>query len=115
MADTIVFFGKYSTLVGKASPGQDYPSDPYDVTSFKTVVVEALLLQVAASATASVQMQQSSDLQDWANVGSAMSLTAGTISTAVLSDTARYIRAVVTVVVADGVATLWVKAVCRDA
>ena len=115
MADTIVFFPKYTTLVGKASPGQDYPSDPYEVTSFKTVVVEALLSQVAASATVSVQMQQSSDLQDWADVGSPISLAAGTISTVTVTDPARYLRALVTVTASNGVATFWVKAVCRNA
>ena len=30
MADTIVLYPKNTTLVGKASPVQDHPSDPYD-------------------------------------------------------------------------------------
>ena len=115
MADTIVFFGKWSTVVGTGSPGQAYPSDPYEVTAFKTAVVEALLAQVANGATVGVQMQHSSDLQEWSNIGSAMSLTVGTIATVTLTDPARYLRALVTVTGADGVATFWVKGVCRDA
>ncbi len=98
-----------------ASPGQAYYSDPYEVTSFKSVVLEALLIQVAASATVTLQVQQSSDLQDWVDVGPPMSLTAGTISTQTLMDTARYLRVRATVVAANGVATFWAKAVCRDA
>ena len=115
MADTIVFFAKNTTLVGAASPGQAYPSDPYEVTAFKTVVVETLLSQVANSATVVVQMQQSSDLQEWSNVGSAMALAVGTIATVTVTDPARYLRALATVTGADGVATFWVKGVCRDA
>lgn len=112
--ETIVFFPKYTCLVGVASPGEDYYSDPYDVTSYKTVSIEALAKAVAASATVAVQMEESSDMITWSDMGSSMALTPGTPSLADNTSPARYIRAKVTVVGADGVVTLWVKGVARD-
>jgi hypothetical protein len=112
--ETIVFFAKYSTLAGVASPGTEYFSDPYEVTSYKTCVLEAYNGGVTQSATISVQPQQSSDLITWADKGSAIAPTAGTVATVTVSDPARYLRLKVTIVGANGTVTFWAKAVARD-
>ena len=114
MADTIVFFVKYTTLAGVANPGQTYYSDPYDITAFRTVVLEAYNAGVTESATISVQPQQSSDLITWSDKGGALTPTSGNVSTVAITDAARYLRLKVTITGADGTVTFWAKAVGRE-
>jgi hypothetical protein len=111
VAETIVFFAKYTTLVQGT-----YYSDPFEVTGFKDIAAQTMLAAVVGSGTISAQMQQSSDLITWSNFGSAMEPTAGNITTEVEPDPARYIRLVVTAGGAgSGVITFWAKAVAREA
>jgi len=112
--ETIVFFPKYTSLVGIASPGQIYYSDPYDVTGYKTVDVESLLAATSASGTVAARLEQSSDMVTWSEVGGSGTLTAGTIDVISKSSPARYIRMKLTVVTANAVATVWSKGVARD-
>jgi len=112
--ETIVFFPKYTSLVGVASAGQIYYSDPYEVTGYKSVEVETLLSAVTASATVAARLEQSSDLLTWTEVGGSSTLTAGTIDVISKSSPARYVRMKLTVVTANSVVTVWSKGVGRD-
>lgn len=114
MGETIVFFPKYASLCGSAAPGTDYTSDPYEVTPYRTVVVETLFAGGTAGAAVSAQVQQSSDLITWTNTGTAMAPTVGNLASVTVTSPSRYVRVVVTVTAADDVVTVWVKAVCRD-
>ena len=108
MAETIVMFQKYSTLVTGT-----YYSDPYDVTSFKTISVE--LFYAAGNATTFTgQMQESSDLETWTDTGSALQPSAGAVASADYQNTARYLRLKITTTGADKVVTIWAKAVARE-
>jgi len=107
--ETIVFFAKYSPLVTGT-----YYSDPYDVTGYKSVDCQTMNVAVINSATVSVQMQQSSDLITWADVGSPMAPSAAATDTEALSGTARYVRAVVTIGQPGATAVIWVKGVARE-
>jgi hypothetical protein len=111
---TIVFYPKYTSLVGAASTGQIYYSDPYDVTRFKTLEVETLLEVVSGAGTVAARLEQSSDLLSWSEVAGSGNLTAGTVDVMSKSDPARYVRVKITVVTANVVATLWCKGVARD-
>ncbi len=113
--ETIVFFSKYTSLAGDASPGTTYYSDPYDVTSWKQVEVEILLVRIIGSGTATAQLEESSDLLSWTAIGTASSLTAGTVAQISKSNPSRYLRLKVIIVGATAVGTLWAKAVARDA
>jgi hypothetical protein len=112
--ETIVFFPKYTSLCGATAPGTSYPSDPYDVTGYKTLVVETFLAGNAGGGAISAQIQGSSDLITWTNLGSAMAPAAGALDSETLSDPPRYVRVVTAVTAADDVATLWCKGVARD-
>ena len=108
--ETIVFFPKYTALVVGT-----YYSDPYDVTGYKTVDVQTMhVTSIGTAPTASVQMQQSSDLITWDAVGSAMAPVAGQTDTEPLSGTARYVRAVATIGGTTATAVIWVKGVARE-
>lgn len=109
MAETIVFFPKYTTL-----PSGTFDSDPFDVTGYKTISAETHAAVSISSGTLSVQMQQSSDLLNWTSFGSAMAPVAPASVTEVESDPARYIRARATVAGSTGVCAFWVKAVARE-
>ena len=110
---TIVFFPKYASLCGAGAPGTAYASDPFDVTAFKTVVLEVLFAGSTAGAAISLQLQESSDLITWSNVGAPLAPAVGALASVTESDLARYIRVVMTVTGADDVVSIWVKAVCR--
>jgi hypothetical protein len=112
--ETIVFFGKYTSLCGSGSGGTAYPSDPYDVTSYKTVNVETYFADGTAGSAVSAQAQGSSDLITWTDLGSAMAPSVGALASVSLSNPPRYVRVVATVTSTDDVVTLWVKAVCRE-
>lgn len=112
--ETIVFFAKYTSLSGSATPGTKYYSDPYDVTSYKTVILEGYNGGRTSTATISIQAQQSSDLITWSSLGSAIAPTVGNVASVTLTDPARYVRLEVTIVGADGTVTFWAKAVARD-
>jgi len=107
--ETIVFFPKFTTLVTGT-----YASDPYDVTAYKSIDCQTMNVAVINAATVSVQMQQSSDLNQWDPVGSAMAPAAGNSDTEPLSGTARYVRAVATIGTANASAVIWVKGVARE-
>lgn len=113
--ETIVFFPKYTSLAGSASPGTPYTSDPYEVISWKQVEVEILVVQFTASGTGTALLQESSDLLTWTDIGTASALTAGTVKQLSETNPARYLRLVITITVNGAVATLWAKAVARDA
>lgn len=112
--ETIVFFAKYSSLSGSASPGTDYYSDPYDVTGYKTIVLEGYNAGRISTATISIQAQQSSDLITWSSLGSSIGPSVSSVASVTLSDPARYVRLKVTILGADGSVTFWAKAVARD-
>jgi hypothetical protein len=108
--ETIVFFPKYTTLVEGT-----YYSDPYELTSYKTAQVEIVNVAVINSATVTLQMEQSSDLTTWTNLGGTSVPTAGNVASSSLSGTSRYVRAKVTIGASGSSATIWCKAVARDA
>ena len=112
--ETIVFFVKYTSLAGSGAPGTVYTSDPYEVVAYKSVVLEVLFAGGTGGSAISAQLQGSSDLITWTNVGTPLAPTAGNLASATATDTPRYLRVVVTVTGADDVVTLWVKAVCRE-
>ena len=113
--ETIVFFVKFTTLPGVASPGAEHFSDPFDVTAYKSVVVEDYNAGVTGTTTVTLQAEQSSDLETWSDKGTSLSPTVGAVASTSFSDPARYIRLRATVVGANGTVTLWAKAVARDA
>ena len=111
MAETILFFAKYTTVVEGT-----YYSDPFEVTGYKDIAAQTMLAAVVGTGTISAQMEQSSDLVTWSNFGSAMAPSAGNITTELEADPARYIRLKVTAGGAgSGVITFWAKAVAREA
>jgi len=111
--ETIVFFPKYSALTGSAA-GVTYYSDPYELTGYKTLTAE--VYYAAGTPTISCQLQQSSDLITWSNLGTAMTPAALALTSQSNQDSARYVRMAITVTSAGNLAaTLWSKAVSRDA
>lgn len=108
-AENIVFFPKYTTLVEGV-----YYSDPYDVTMYKSINVETAHTASIASATTSAQIQGSSDLITWTNIGTAMAPLAGNVDDETVTDAPRYLRVEMTIGATGGVATIWVKGVARD-
>jgi hypothetical protein len=115
--ETIVFFPKYSTLVGAASPGIDYYSDPFEVTGYKTVTAETGFGGAVGSAAISARMQQSSDLITWTSFGSAMEPASQAVPVQETEqDPARYVRLKVNILGAgqSPSLTFWAKAVARD-
>lgn len=113
--ETIVFFPKYTTLAGAAAPGTSYPSDAFDVTGYKTLVVETYFAGQAGGAAISAQIQGSSDLNIWTNLGAPMAPVVGASDSETVSDPPRYVRVVTAVTAVDDVATFWCKGVARDA
>jgi hypothetical protein len=105
----IVFFGDPTTLVTGT-----YESDPFDVTAYKTVTVQTQCRAAINSALISVQVQESSNLVKWTNVGDAMDPNAPDVESVTLTGTARYVRAVATVSGSNATAVLWVKGIARD-
>jgi hypothetical protein len=55
--ETIVFFAKYTTLVGATAGGIVYYSDPFEVTGYKTVTAETGFGGAIGSGAISAQMQ----------------------------------------------------------
>jgi hypothetical protein len=111
MADTIVFFPKYTALVGIAS----YYSDPFEVVPYKTVVSENFLAIVSGGGAATAQFEQSSDLITWTGVAGATNLVAATAVEVTMSSPERYIRMKINVTtVAGAVAVVWSKGVVRE-
>jgi hypothetical protein len=112
--EVIEFFPKYTALCGSGG-GTAYTSDYVDVTRYKTVAAETLLLGLTTGAGISAQLQESSDLVNWTNIGGAMNPVApGDLVAVTVTNPARYLRVVVTVTVADDFVTLWVMAVARE-
>lgn len=113
MAETIVLFPKYTTLVQGT-----YYSDPFDVTPYKTISIEmAVAAGIDVPVTAVGTVQESSDLQTWSAVGSTLTpATGGASDNDDYQNTGRYIRLMVVVDGnADvGVVTMWAKAVARE-
>ena len=107
--ENIVFFPKYSTLVTGT-----YYSDPYEVTGYKTVSMQVGNAAVINSATVNGQLQESSDLLSWTDIGSGVTPTAGNVGAEDLSDTARYVRMRVIVGSANSTAAVWGRAVARE-
>ena len=114
--ETIVFFQKYTTLVGAAGPGGFvYTSDPYEVTPYKSVVLEVDFAGGTTGSGISAQLQGSSDLITWTDLlGAALTPAIGALASATETDTPRYVRVVITVTAAEDSVTLWAKAVCRE-
>jgi hypothetical protein len=113
VGETIVFIPKYTTLCGTT----DYYSDPYEVTGYKTVSIETLLLAIigTASPAASATLQGSSDLITWATLDGPNSLSAGTIDNLSASAPPRYVRVKITTSGGTNMSvTLWCKGVARD-
>jgi len=109
--ETIVFYPKYTSLVSGT-----YFSDPYDVTGYKQVDTEVLLVgAVGTSPVVTALLQESSDLITWTDISTATTLTAGTVSVLSKTSPARYIRLRIIVSGTNPVGTLWAKAVARDA
>ena len=108
--ETIIFFPKYSSLVAGT-----YYSDPFDVTGYKELTAEALLIgSVGTSPQVTAILQESSDLTTWTDIGSASTLSS-TMSVLTKTDPARYVRMKVVVSGTGAVGTLWSKAVARGA
>ena len=113
--ETIVFFGKYTSLVGAVGPaGFVYTSDPFEVTPYKSVVIEVNFAGGTTGSAISAQAQESSDLITWTNLGAPLTPAIGALASMTETDTARYIRLVITVTAAEDAVTVWAKAVCRE-
>ena len=108
--ENIVFFPKYTALVTGT-----YYSDPYEVTGYKTLSAEVNNSAVINSATVTGRVQQSSDLLTWTDTGSDMIPSAGASATQDTSNPARYVRLKVVIGGTNATATIWAKAVARDA
>ncbi len=114
MNDTIVFFPKYTTLVTAASPGHAYYSDPFDVTTWNSLAVEVNFEHGTTGSTISAQMEQSSDLITWTNLGSAIAPSLGALGADVFSNPARYVRMKLSAILNGGSVTIWAKGVARS-
>ncbi len=108
--ETIVFFSKYTSLAG----GFTYESDFYDVTGWKQINAEVLLAGSSGTGTATAQLFDSSDAQVWTAIGTASNLSS-TVAPISKSYPARFIKLVIVVPSSMTIATLWAKAVARDA
>jgi hypothetical protein len=111
--ETIVFFPKYTTLCGTAT----FTSDPYEVTGYKTLTVETLLVAVVGGGVPVVNasLEGSSDMITWTPIDGPDALSAGTINNFSVTSPPRYVRVVI--VTTGGTtmsATLWSKGVARD-
>jgi len=107
--ENIVFFPKYTTLVTGT-----YYSDPYEVTGYKTVCVQVGNAAVINSSTVNGQLQESSDLLTWSDLGAGVTPTAGNVGAEDLSDTARYVRLRIIIGGANSTSTVWGRAVARE-
>ncbi len=105
---SIIFFGKFTTLAN----GSGYASDPFDITPYEQVRIQVYVAGKTGTGTLTAQLQDSSDLNTWADKGSAVAPTAVGMSTIDTSDCSRYIRLLVTSTF-DNV-TFWAMGVVRD-
>ena len=108
--DVIEFFPKYSTL-----PTGTFYSDPYDLTAYRSLVIEVGNAAVINSADISGTLQESGDLVSWVDLGSFLVPSAGTTASADYTNTARWIRFRIIVGGTNATATVWAKGVAREA
>jgi hypothetical protein len=111
--ENIVFFPKFTTLCGTAT----YNSDPFEVTGYKTLTVETLLVAAIGGGgpVVSAGIEGSSDMITWSTLVVAAALTAGVVLPQSYTSPPRYVRVnIVTSVGTNMAATLWSKGVVRD-
>lgn len=111
--ETIVFFPKYTTLCGTAT----YYSDPYEVTGYKTLTADTLLVAMVGGSVpaASATLEGSSDMISWATLDGPDTLSAGVINVFSVTSPPRYVRVkIVTSGGTDMSVTLWCRGVARD-
>jgi hypothetical protein len=113
-ADNINFFGRFTTIVGNTA----VVSDPYDVTGYKSIDIEALLHSVVPPVTGvptvDVSLEMSADMNVWSTVDGPDTLAAGTPAQLTRTSPSRYIRVRVTITGGTNpVITFWVKGVAR--
>ncbi len=109
MAEPIVFYPKYTTLVEGT-----YYSDPYEVTPYKSLSVEVFNAAAITSGTITGTLQESSDLETWTDITTSLAPSAGASATDDFSDTVRYVRLKIVIGATGGVVTFWAKAVARE-
>jgi len=111
MNDTIVWFQKYTTLIGGPA-GATYLSDPFEVTAQNQINSEVFVV-AATAAGSTAQVFGSSDMLTWTPIGAATPLVAGPPPAAIATvNPPRYVQ--LQVVVPIGVTlTLWAKGVAR--
>ena len=107
--ENVVFFPKYTTLVTGT-----YYSDPFEVTGYKSIAAQVGNAAVINSSTVNGQLQESSDLLTWTDIGAGVTPTAGNVGSEDLSDPARYVRMRIIIGGANSTATMWGRAVARD-
>ena len=112
---SMTFFPRNTTLVGAASPGKSYPSEPFDVTMYQALAV-TVMLEAAANVSVTAVLEHSTDLVTWNPVDTPSTLTVGTPANIGHVGTDRFVRVTVVVITTSGVgvATLWSKGVARE-
>jgi hypothetical protein len=76
-AENITFFMRFTTIVGNTS----VESDPYDVTGYKSIDVEAFLQSLTGTAAAmTATLETSSDMVVWTPVDGPDPMTAGQVT-----------------------------------
>lgn len=113
MSQNIDFFPQYTTGVASAA-GTAYPSEPFDVSAYQTIQVEVHNQQVTAGVTISGQVQHSSNLNDWDNLGAAIAPGVGLSGLGTFTSPLRYLRLLMTLGGAAGTASFWAKGVARE-
>ena len=107
-------FPKYTTFVGTAG-GTSYYTPSFEVGDYANVHVNVMLEAATAGSTVTVQLEESPDNENWSGVGSADTLTAGTLTTVSKSDPDQpYLRFYIKVTGADDVATAWAELFMKD-
>jgi len=115
---TMVMFEKWTTLTVKATATTTYRSEWFDVTGYSQTTVTVFLKNNNAGVTTKIQVEQSGDLDSFADAATLTTLTEGQERNVQVPSTARYVRAAIVLeggATVDGAATLWVKAVAREA
>jgi hypothetical protein len=115
----IVFFRMFTTLSGGATtPGQDVYSEVYDVTPYKSLTVEYLLVgTMGTGAAVRAQLQEGNEVGTWTAKGAEETLTAGAPTVVEYSDPARLVRVRANLRTTSGkmAATLWAIGIAREA
>ena len=89
MASAMEFFRKWTPIL----PPTLVNSDPFEVTSFKTISMKAYMAGFLAAGPLALQVEGSDDLVIWDNIGAAQNLAApGAFANWVVTDPPKYVR-----------------------